>query len=278
MSRQAYLPLATYPEANSDAVAANAIRMARHIGCGIHAMALDPDIPDISNAVARLMINLPEMIRQVEGASKAREEQLLAKVEEEARNAGVQVSTETVRYLASILPDVAASCACYFDYAFCGWEKGNETARLLAEALLFGSGRPVVLLPDVPPVGSLGHVAIAWDGSRAAARAVSDAEQLLGRAQKISVLTVLDEKPLHEDDPGGRLVASFAARAIDAESVAVTCGDSPVGASLQETATQLGAGILAMGAYGHSRLREFVLGGATRGVLADLRMPLMLSH
>lgn len=278
MIRQAYLPLSTYPDANSDAVVANAVKMAGHLDSGLHAMALTADIPEISNALARLMINLPEMIRQAEGDSKARGEQLLAKVREEADKTGMKATTEAVRYLSSILPDIAASNARYYDYALCGWEAGNETSRVLAETVVFGSGRPVVLMPELYSVGSLDHVAIAWDGSRVAARAVADAEHLLRRAQRVSVLTVLDEKPLQEKDPGGRLVASLAKRGLDAAAIGITCEDCPIENSLQERAKAFGAGILVMGAFGHSRLREFVLGGATRGVLADLRIPVMLSH
>jgi nucleotide-binding universal stress UspA family protein len=218
------------------------------------------------------------MIRQAETASRARGEQLAAKVAEEARNAGVDVTTETVRRLASILPDIAATHARYYDYALCGWEAGNETSRLLAETVVFGSGRPVVLLPELHAIGSLEHVAVAWDGSRVAARALADAGHLLRRARKISVLTVMDEKPLQEKDPGRRLVASLGKRGLDATAVGITCEDCPIESSLQDHAKELGAGILVMGAFGHSRLREFVLGGATRGVLADLRMPVMLSH
>jgi len=278
MNRQAYLPLATYPDANSSAVAANAVRMAGHLDCGLHATALNTDIPDISNALARVTMNLPEMIRQAEGASEARGKQLLTRVAEEAAKATVEVTTESVRRLDSILPDLAAANARYYDYAFCGWERENETARVLAEALIFGSGRPVLLLPELQAVGSLEHVAVAWDGSRVAARALADAGHLLRRAQRVSVLTVLDEKPLQEKDPGGRLASTLARRGLDAAAIAITCEDCPIESSLQERAQELGAGILVMGAFGHSRLREFVLGGATRGVLSDLRMPVLLSH
>lgn len=278
MRRYAFLPLATYPNANSDAVAANAVRMAAHLDCGLHALALNADIPDISNPFAKAMINLPELIRQVEGDSKARGSQLLAKVEEEARNVGVEASTEAVRYLAALLPDIAATHARYYDVALCGWEAGNETSRLMAETVVFTAGRPVVLLPELSPVGSLDHIAVAWDGSRVAARAVADAEYLLRRARKISVLTVLDEKPLDEKDPGGRLAASLAKRGLEAEAIGIRCEDCPIESSLQDRAASVGAGILVMGAFGHSRLREFVLGGATRGVLSDLRMTVLLSH
>src|SRR5690606_37820983 len=149
-----------------------------------------------------LLIDLPEMIGRAEQASRVRGEALLQKVTEEAGKAGVAIHRETAQSNAILLPETAAARARYYDYALCGWKAANPTAKAVAEAVIFGSGRPTILLPELSPVGSLRHVAVAWDGSRVAARAAGDAAHLLRRAETISVLTVQDEKPLH--DPRAR--------------------------------------------------------------------------
>lgn len=278
MQRQAFLPLVTYPDANTDAIAANAIQMAACLDAGLHALALNPDIPDVSSPLARFLTNLPDLIGKAEETSRKRGEHLLKKVTEEGKKAGVEVTTEALRYNASFLPEAAATLARYHDCVLCGWEASNMTSQMVAEAVIFGAGRPTILLPELSPVGSLQHVAVAWDGSRVAARALGDAEHLLRRAGTISVLTVLDEKPLSDREAGERLAAGLKARGFAATAVNITAEDCPIATTLQERALELGAGLLVMGAFGHTRVRDFVLGGATQGVLDDLRLPVMLSH
>lgn len=177
-----------------------------------------------------------------------------------------------------MLGDTAAKHARYFDLSLIGWEAGNSTSRMTAEAVIFGSGRPVILLPELSHVSSIDHVAIAWDGSRVAARAVADARILLERAARISIITILDEKPLTEKDAGERLAEGLRRHDLDAEVVLIEAEDCPIAETLQRSAIGRGCKLLVMGGYGHSRMREFVLGGATRGVLSDLLLPVLLSH
>ncbi len=135
-----------------------------------------------------------------------------------------------------------------------------------------------MLLPDLSEVTTLERIAIAWDGSRVAARAVADVLSLTRRATKIFVLTVTDEKPLKEEEAGQRLAHDLRRRGFVTEARAVLAEDCPIADTLQDHAIGLDADLLVMGGYGHSRFREFVLGGATQGVLDDLRLPVMMSH
>jgi nucleotide-binding universal stress UspA family protein len=143
---------------------------------------------------------------------------------------------------------------------------------------VFGAGRPAILLPELTSVGAIDHVAIAWDGSRVAARAIADAAALLERATKVSVFTAVDEKPLEHEDMAERLASGLRRKDIPAEAFAIRCEDCPIGVTLQENAIERGAKMLVMGGHGHSRVRDFVLGGATEDVLDDLRLPVLLSH
>jgi nucleotide-binding universal stress UspA family protein len=278
MKMQAILPLVTYPDANSDAVAANAVAIASHLGADLHAVALNADIPDVSNAMSVLLLNLPELIKQTERLSRERGEHLLTKVQEEAAKQSVNLTTGAMSAALALFGYAAAAEARYFDIALLGWEAGNPTSRASSEAIIFGAGRPAVLLPELFAIGSIGHIAIAWDGSRVAARAMADATPFLERASKISVLTVVDEKPLKEGAGGERLAIGLKKRGLSAEWISIRAEDCPIGVSLQEHAIEQGAKLLVMGGYGHSRVRDFVLGGATQGVLEDLRLPVLFSH
>lgn len=278
MKLQTLLPLVTYPDPNSEAVAANAFAMAAHLGADLHVLALNADIPPVSSALSRVLLNVPEMVREAEAISRKDGDRLTKAVTAKGSGSGVTVTVNVLTYAPAMLGEAAATHARYFDFALLGWERDNPTSQATAEAVVFGSGRPAILLPDSSPVGEVGHVAIAWDGSRVAARAVADARPLLERASRISVITVLDEKPLGEKNPGERLAGGLRNRGLKADVVAVRANNRDIGVTLQEEAVELGANLLAMGGYGHSRVRDFVLGGATRGALCDLRLPVLLSH
>lgn len=273
-----FLPLATYPEANSEAVASSAASIAAQFNAELHAVVLNPAIPQVSNALSTLLLDTPKMIRDAEASSRRHGKQLLAAVETSAKEAGVEVAIGEIAVPVAALGEAACERARYFDLALLGWEAGNQTSRMLAEAVVFGAGRPAVILPSLSAVGTIDHVAIAWDGSRVAARAVADARPFLEKASRISVITVLNEKKLRDADAAERLAAGLRQRGLTAEAVPTQIGSSSIGVTLQEAAMSLGAQLLVMGGYGHSRVRDFVLGGATEGILSDLRLPVLLSH
>lgn len=278
MKLQALVPLVTYPEPNTDAIAANAVAVAAQLGADLHALALNADIPPVSNALSRFLINVPEMIRETETLSRERGEHLLDAIRAQASAAGVAATTDAVTQQPALLGDAVAAHARYFDLALIGWEAGNATSRMTAEAAVFGSGRPAILLPELSSVAALDHVAIAWDGSRVAARAVADAQPFLGRAARITVFTVTGEKPLREKNAGERLAGGLHRRGLRAEAVSIRAEDCPIAETLQQGAIERGCKLLVMGGYGHSRVRDFVLGGATQGVLDDLLLPVLLAH
>jgi len=276
MSLTAFCPLATYPEATREDFAAQAAGLAATLGAKLHVSAFLADIPAVSNALSRLMLDVPRMIQQAEAASRSHADALLAAFAEAAGASGVELTTDTPSCQPAIAGDTAAIAARYHDLSIVG--AGNEAMRDMAETVIFGAGRPVVLLPEGWEPASIDAVAIAWDGSRVAARAVADAQPFLARAKRIVVVTVLDEKPLHDRDAAARLTASLRAQGLPAEELTISAEDAPIAETLQHRAKEAGCGLLVMGGYGHSRLRGFVLGGGTRGVLAEARMPIMLSH
>jgi nucleotide-binding universal stress UspA family protein len=160
----------------------------------------------------------------------------------------------------------------------CVFDIGLQTKN--AEAAIFESGRSVLLLPEVPNrafSGSPEHVVVAWDHSGPAARAVGDALSFLRRAKRVHVLTVIGEEPIHARS-GARLIEHLSRHGIEAVLEERPSHGKPIGAVLESYAFEHEVDLLVMGAYGHSRAREFVLGGATRSVLHKPTVWTLLSH
>jgi nucleotide-binding universal stress UspA family protein len=145
--------------------------------------------------------------------------------------------------------------------------------RGYAEAVIFGSGRPTLVLPETPcsrPF-ELGTVAVAWDFSRAAARAVSDALPLLERARKVRVVVVTNEKILDTNHSAEALGKNLARHGIDVVLDSVDANGRPIGEVLETYALAHQIDVLVMGAYGHAKWREFILGGAIRACCPSRR-------
>ncbi|CDX16776.1 conserved hypothetical protein [Mesorhizobium sp. ORS 3324] len=278
MQLLASLFLPTYPDSPGPKVASNAVAVARQLGATLDAAIINVDIPDVSNALSSFLLDLPAKIREVEAASRDRGKALLETVAAEAARRNVTLTRQELKAQPALMGEAAATDARYFDLCMVGWSPSNEAAQMIAEAIVFSSGRPALLLPDTRDVGMLGHVVIAWDGSRVAARAVADARPFMERATAISIVTVTDEKMLSSRDMGERLANGLGARGFKAKAESIRTGNNEIGIALQEHSLRIGGNLLVMGGWGHSRLREFVLGGATEGILSDLRLPVLMSH
>jgi nucleotide-binding universal stress UspA family protein len=150
------------------------------------------------------------------------------------------------------------------------------------ETLVLSSGRPVMLLPYTgffPSVGK--HPMIAWDGSREAARAVHDALRLLKTAERVSIVSIDTghEAARGERIPGADLALCIARHGVKAAvSSSGAENQASAGEILLSRAADLGADLVVMGAYGHARWKELVLGGATRTFLASMTVPVLMSH
>ncbi len=148
----------------------------------------------------------------------------------------------------------------------------------LPDAMLVGSGRPLLIVPrygSFPVIGD--NVLIAWKPTREATRAVHDALALLKRAKRVSVLEVNPERDADRRDDRD-LATHLAAHGITAEIASTVADDIGVGDVLLSRAADLGADLIIMGGYGHSRLREFTFGGATRHMLERMTVPVFMSH
>ena len=151
---------------------------------------------------------------------------------------------------------------------------------ILIEATLFESGRPVIIVPYIQKEGlKLDRIVCCWDGSRAAARAINDALPLLQKARAVELLIVTNEKTGSEREIRGVEIGSHLARhGIKVEVEILPATDIDVANVILSRVAECSANMIVMGGYGHSRLREFVLGGATRGVLTAMTVPVFISH
>lgn len=278
MKTEAFVPLVTYPDPTTEQATSNALSVARHLEADVYAVALTVDIPDVSSAFGRILLNVPEMIREAEANSRTHAGKLLGILKQQASQKGITAATNEASAPPAEFGNVAAALARYYDLSVVPCDTQNEATRMTAEGLVFNSGRPVVLVPGTPQLGALDRIILAWDGSAVAARAVADAEPFLQRASWVSVMTVVDEKPISDKEIGKQLAEKLKRRGVAAEPTSISAEDCPIGETLQAHALDAGAGLLVMGGYGHSRLRDFVLGGATEDVLSELRLPILMSH
>jgi nucleotide-binding universal stress UspA family protein len=152
-------------------------------------------------------------------------------------------------------------------------------ASLMIETALFETGRPVLVVPYIQKGGlQLDKVLVCWDGSRNSARAIADAMPFLTRAKKVEVLIVAGEQGKYDQIPGADIAHHLARHnlKVDLKRVVNTTIDVPN--TILSHAADSSADLIVMGGYGHSRLREFILGGATEGILATMTVPTLMSH
>lgn len=278
MSVQILLPLQTYPDGNSETLLHHAAVIAAHLQGELHALVMAADFPRVSSALGNLVLDVPSLMAGAQEACRHKGASLLNALKDHAKTNGVAIRSDEIQCFPSVFGDEVAKSARYHDLVLMGLTGSDTLMQSAAEAVVFGSGRPVVLLPEDKEIGSLDHVLIAWDGSRVAARAVNDARHFLKRAVKVTVAVVTDEKALPDSELGQKLVAYLAAQGVRAEELNIRSNGQSVADTLQDEAARIGTGLLVMGGFGHSRMRDFVLGGATLGILRNLRMPVLLSH
>jgi nucleotide-binding universal stress UspA family protein len=182
------------------------------------------------------------------------------------------------------LMEVTVLQARYADLTIVGQadpEAAGGPARGLPEHLLLGVGHPILVVPYVGPVRTVGErVLVAWNASRAATRAVNDALPILEQATQVTVLTINPPGGARGDGdvPGADLALHLARHGVRAEAVSVRAEDVQAAAMLLSQASDLQADLVVMGGYGHSRLREVVLGGSTREILQSMTVPVLMSH
>ena len=154
-------------------------------------------------------------------------------------------------------------------------------ATHFADGVLLAVARPVLLVPYVGESSRFArNVLICWNASREASRAVTDALPLLKAAEKVTILTVDGEasRAGHGESPGSDVALYLARHGINAVTAQTVSAEVDIGSVILSRAFDLRADLIVMGAYGTSRMREIVMGGATRTVLQSMTVPVLMSH
>ena len=275
--RDLLLQLSSYPEPTPRWALDAAISVAEHLDTRLSGALCHVHIPRISNYLADKLVHANEAIATENTKSDRGAKSLLS--EFAAALSPERMGDEILIECQSMAtPRELAIRARAYDLTILP-KYGQPEIRSIAEGLLFDSGRPVLLLPPGRGAGDrFDSVAIGWDGSRAAARALADALPVCAQAGTVELVAVTGEKELEAGAALSDVVRHLATHGIDARAAEVPAQGLGAGSALLRHCERAGANLLVMGAYGHSRFREFVLGGATRSVLADAALPVLLSH
>jgi len=172
----------------------------------------------------------------------------------------------------------------YADLVVAGQREPEDDSGLapdFTEELVLSTGRPVLFMPYAGKFERLcRRVLVAWNAGREAARAVTDALPLLARAEKVEVVAFSPEKggADHGDVPGADIGLFLARHGVKVTVAAQYGEDLHIGEQILSRAADFGADLIVMGAYGHSRMRQIVLGGATRTLLEAMTAPVLMSH
>ena len=237
-----------------------------------------PSQPSALAVAAGAYVGIPDpdaASRQIaEGAGRAAES-CEAAFKKELERAGAK-GAWTVMEAAS--PRAIIRYAGYADIVIIGKvipSPGEETTDLPAEIAL-ACGRPVLVVPDDPFPSVGDRIMVAWNARRESIRAVNDALPLLQRAKFVALFEIGERGSGPEALEG--IGQHLARHGVKAERYVMTASDKDVGGAILSRADNFDCDLVVMGAYGHTRLREIIFGGATHTVLAAMRMPILLSH
>lgn len=279
--RDLLLTALTYPDATPDRAIRSGVALARRLGGKLTLLTVRVDIPAINNALANAVVHLNEMAELEEARSAATAQLEAACARIAADQAGAEISTETITAKLFEEANAVSRAARTRDLTLVAIGPAVQADRDLAEAVLFGSGRPVLVYPEgaeIAPADGFDTIAIAWDGSARAARAVADALPILKRARAVRIFTALGDKPQAVKGAAAELVRHLAAHGITAAVDERLAQDQSIGHRLADYVAATRPDVLVMGGFGHARLREFVLGGATDAILRAPPCPVLMSH
>ncbi|MBB3355697.1 nucleotide-binding universal stress UspA family protein [Rhizobium sp. BK049] len=273
MKPQFHLPLSTYPDASSFTIIDNAIDLSRRNDAHLVASIPRVRIPQVHQPFPTV-IDVDAWRGQAERYSRDSGTSLREHLTHAVSETGVQVRIHGFEATEPFVYERFSEFARCHDLSII---EASELSRQLSETLLFGSGRPIVLYPATSICSRVDTIAVAWDGSATAARALSCARIFIERTTKVQVISITDDKEIDEANRA-LLISSLKHSGFDVEDVSIQAGGETATAAIQSAALERKADLLVAGGFGHSRLREFILGGVTRELLAKAELPVLLAH
>jgi nucleotide-binding universal stress UspA family protein len=221
------------------------------------------------------------VLDQYRREGEATAEAATARFERTWQREGLSAESMILSAGAISLPELLARTARRFDLTILPQAdpEDGRPGEVMIEATLLGSGRPILIVPIFQEGGvKFDQVLVCWDGSHNAARAIADAMPFLTRAKQVEVVTVATDGK-SDDSLAGLYIAHHLSRhGVVVKVRNIVAHDRNVSLRIHSHAKQQSADLIVMGGYGHSRLREFVLGGATRDILESTTVPTLMSH
>ena len=220
---------------------------------------------------------LDDYRREVEAAAEAAE----VRFEETWQRERLSAESMVLNAGALGLPELLARTARRFDLTILPQAdpEDGRSAEVMVEATLLGSGRPILIVPYFwEGEVKFDRILVCWDGSHNAARAIADAMPFLKRAKQVEVVTVATDGSSDDGIPGLDIGHHLSRHGATIEIRNIIAHSQEVSVRIRSHAAQQSVDLIVMGGYGHSRLREFVLGGATREILESTVVPTMMSH
>lgn len=197
----------------------------------------------------------------------------------EALAAGVNASVQAAQLSYGELVEAFVTQARVHDIGVLdGDSKPINTDRGLIEALLMEAGRPVIVVPAGCDTFRCDKILIGWDASARAARAVNDAMPFLKAAKAVRLVSVATERELAHSIPGAELAPHLSRHGVNVEVKTVTLDEGGIAGALRAEIEDFNADLMVMGAYKHSVLREWILGGVTHSLLSESNIPLFMSY
>jgi nucleotide-binding universal stress UspA family protein len=224
----------------------------------------------------------PNVVAGMVEESKRAAEAAIRRFDEAAKRRLLSAEHRLTKTVGLEAPTLFATLARRFDLSiFLQSNLNGVTNDDMIESSLFESGRPVIVVPYIYKHGlKLDRVVCCWDGGRAAARAINDAMPLLVKADKIDLLIIENDKTKNEvtEIRGVEMASHLARHDVNVEVKIIPAPDVDVAnAILSHVADESGT-LIVMGGYGHSKLREIILGGVTRAMLKSMTAPVFMSH
>lgn len=279
MSRLRDILVLLDPTDQSDRRLALAVGLARRHEAHLTGLfVLDVPLPFV--AAGDGAVALAEVMERLRGEAQAAAAAVEERFREGLRREGVAGEWRLVEGAAAAVVPLHAR---YADLAVLGQEEPAPAVvgSGVVEAALFGSGRPVLVVPHAGRFENVGRrVLIGWNASREATRAVHDALPLLAAAEAAHVLVVTPRpgEDGHGEEPGADIARHLARHGVAVAVERITAPELAAADVLLNRAADLDADLLVVGAYGHSRLRELVLGGVTRSLLRQMTVPVLMAH
>jgi nucleotide-binding universal stress UspA family protein len=223
----------------------------------------------------------PDFIESQRREADTKARAAVKRFEEAARLAGVSAETRIISTSISGAADQLGLLARRFDLVVVGQPDADRGAaeEVVDEGVLFESARPVIFVPFIQKNEfKLDRVMVCWDGSRAATRAVADSIPLLQKAKSVEIVIVTTKGFKTDEAPGVDLAKHLARHGLEVNLKRITSPEIDVASTILSYAADSDADMIVMGGYGHSRLREFVLGGVTRSIFEAMTVPALMSH